>query len=128
MPIFGPMFFWAYVFWVYVFGPTFLGLRFQAYFFWPILLKFFIGAEENIMYWLVMRNQSYHTYLLNFIFWATFGKKIDVAIRRGPSRLVWVLETQTKILSTGWTFWFICYFNINWIHTIQKFSVYKNPF
>ena len=41
--------------------------------------EFFIGAQETIIYRLVIRNPSCDAYFSYFIFWATFCGKIGVA-------------------------------------------------
>ena len=51
----------------------------------PIGLKILMGVQETIIYRLMMRNPSYNAYFSFFIFWATFGGKIGVAITSAPN-------------------------------------------
>ena len=46
-----------------------------------------MGAQEAIIYRLVMINPSYDAYLSLLIFWATFGGKMGVATTRAPYSL-----------------------------------------
>ena len=48
----------------------YLGIRFL-----PIGLKYFMGAQETIIYRLVMRNLSYKAYLLFLFFWPQLAGK-----------------------------------------------------
>ena len=66
------------------------GIRFSAItqpFSGPIGLKYLQGAQETIIYRLVMRSPSYDTYFSFLIFWATFGGKMNVATTRAPNGL-----------------------------------------
>ena len=57
-----------------------MGIRFLAI----IGLKLFVGAQETIIYRLVMRNHDYVVYFSILIFYATFGGKMGVATMQAP--------------------------------------------
>ena len=98
---------------------SYLGIRFLAIF-WPIGLQSFVGAQETIIYRLVMRNTSYDAYFQFFCFWATLGGKMGVAITRAPNDLG--PQIQPKSWPTGWTFWANCYLE----NVFSKFSGLKS--
>ena len=75
--------------------------------------KFFMGAQETIVYRLVMRNLS--LMMLIFHFW--FLGPLLVGKLAWP-QLVWSLKTQPRSWSNGWIFWVNWYFEI----MFSKFS------
>ena len=46
-----------------------------------------LGAQDTIIYRLVMRNPNHDDYFSVLIFWATFGGKMCVATTRAPNGL-----------------------------------------
>ena len=54
-----------------IYGHTFFGHN--SAIFWPIGLKFFVGTNETIIYWLLVRNQCYTAQFLISNFWALIG-------------------------------------------------------
>ena len=54
-----------------------------------------MGAQETIIYRLVMRNLSHDAYFSFSLFWATFGGKWAWPLRAPP--MVWGIQTDQKV-------------------------------
>ena len=59
-----------------------------------------MGAQDTIIYRLVMRNLSYDAYFWFLMFWATFGWKMGVVTTRAPG----ASKTDQKVVQLGGPF------------------------